>query len=172
MPKWLGWISMFGCFVLICIFTAGLWSYSYASTEVKPEKTVEVKDYSVTANIDAGDNINSLIEKLAKQIGTTTDKIFPWYVKQNLITGYTHAIVILVLFISSIVVLMLTWHKADFNSDKCFLECLITILSIIFIITLIAVTAGMASDIMNQIFNPEYGATQDIIKSISHMVCK
>jgi len=40
-------------------------------------------------SVDVGQNITGLLEKLAVQMGTTVDKVFPWYVNQAYIEGCT-----------------------------------------------------------------------------------
>ena len=47
-------------------------------------------------SVDVGPNITSLLERLAQQIGTTADKVFPWYVQQAQIEGMTALIAILI----------------------------------------------------------------------------
>jgi hypothetical protein len=43
----------------------------------------------VEATVDVGNNLTSLLERLAQQIGTTADKVFPWYVQQAYVEGVT-----------------------------------------------------------------------------------
>lgn len=42
----------------------------------------------MNTQIDVGKDIADLLEKLAQQIGTTVDKVFPWLITQAQIEGY------------------------------------------------------------------------------------
>ena len=50
----------------------------------------------VNAKVDIGQNLTSLLERLAQQIGTTVDKVYPWYVQQAYLEGLTTLIAIAV----------------------------------------------------------------------------
>ena len=62
----------------------------------------------VNAKVDIGQNLTSLLERLAQQIGTTADKVFPWYVQQAYIEGVTTLVAVAVLLIASIVTLSIS----------------------------------------------------------------
>lgn len=79
----------------------------------------EMKDIAVNASIDIGDNITSLIEKLAQKMGTAADQVFPWYVKQQIIEGYLWGFLSSGFLILGISMFLACWNKADFdNCDK------------------------------------------------------
>lgn len=52
--------------------------------------------------IDVGERLAGLLEKFAQQIGTTADKVFPWFVKQQYMEGCmylaAHAAAVVLLF--------------------------------------------------------------------------
>jgi hypothetical protein len=67
--------------------------------------------------LDVGENITMLIEKLAAQIGTTVDQIFPWYVKQQVVEGYT-AVAIVLGFLALSAILIMVGIGLFARSDK------------------------------------------------------
>lgn len=71
------------------------------------------------ASIDVGQNLTQLLEKLAKQIGTTADKVFPWYVGQSIIEGYTFFALLCIALIIGSVLLITSYKKerVDRNGD-------------------------------------------------------
>ena len=120
-------------------------------------------------SVDVGQNITGLLEKLATQIGTTVDKVFPWYVQQVYIEGWT-TILLTILFLFVGIMFLLICYKI---TDK-FQEENIGILfggaggCIIFLVLLIGVIeSGKA---ISQIMNPNYHAMKMITKDVGSMV--
>lgn len=52
------------------------------------------ENMDINASVDIGKNLTGLIEKLAAQIGTTADKVYPWYVQQAYLEGVTTLVTI------------------------------------------------------------------------------
>ena len=73
---------------------------------------------NAAVSVDLGDNLTNLIEQLAIQIGTTADKIFPWYVQQQVIEGWTKAGIFAFLIGASTLTVIISMTKADYDSGN------------------------------------------------------
>lgn len=125
-------------------------------------------DANVT--LDVGKNITGLIQQLAAQIGVTADKIFPLYVKQTIITGYTHLSLTLILFFIPLILGAFLYKKADFDNGNG--PCVIFIICcIVLVLDIISLVFGLPT-MIGQINNPEYFATQELIHDISMLAAK
>ena len=120
--------------------------------------------------IDIGSNITGLIQKLATQMGVAVEKVFPIYVKQSLIEGYTDLSIILIgnlIVICAIIFLSLKRQKMnenEANSGDMFLR-----FACVVIFLLNAIFSAGYPTIISQILNPEYHAFQKITKDISRI---
>jgi len=119
---------------------------------------------NLNASIDIGDNVTKLLTELAGKIGTTADKVFPWYVKQAVIEGWTFIFAIsFVLFIGTALI-VLSWRKATFDHNNgpnrygVFLIIGIVFVSLAFIIGVLASTWAAGN-----ILNPEYAAMSTLL---------
>jgi len=65
--------------------------------------------------IDVGHNIVNLVTGLANQIGTTADKVFPWYVQQQYIEGVFFVTILALIFFVSVFSCLFSWKGADFE---------------------------------------------------------
>ena len=121
-----------------------------------------------TASIDIGKNLTQLMEKLAQQLGTTVDKIFPWYVKQQEIWGYSFLFICVFCFIISAGMLKYSSKKIDWDNVTVpnFLYILgcggIIIISFVFICGFSTMTSC--------IFNPQYEALRSLMSDMSHLL--
>src|SRR5687767_11456912 len=91
-------------------------------------------------SVDIGKNLTSLLERLAQQIGTTVDKIYPWYVQQAYNEGVTALFGITVVFLLSVTILavglFLTYTSANRDTREvgggvCFASGCVLILTVI-----------------------------------------
>lgn len=124
----------------------------------------------VSASIDIGQNLTTLLEKLSAQVGTTADEIFPWYVQQQIIEGYLWMGVSLSVFFLGVVLIMATKKKADFdngNLSAVFL-CIGVVLGI-FGFTLAVLGAKGA---ISQILNPNYWALKSMTSDMARLIGK
>lgn len=123
----------------------------------------------VKASVDIGQNITSLIEKLAQQIGTTTDKVFPWYVKQQIIEGYTYLAIGAAAMILSIIMLSVSWKKSDFDNGNLYAVFVVVSLVLLFGsgIFFLFGTTGAVSQIVNPQYHALHAMTQDMAKLLN-----
>jgi len=122
-------------------------------------------NYNVS--LDAGENIKELLQQLANQIGVTVDKIFPWYVKQEVIEGYTSLFLLTFFSIIGIILLIVSLIKADFDKGNGYIVSLIVSCIILFSCCLAGSTE--LSDMIGKINNPEFFATKSLIYDISRL---
>ncbi len=142
----------------------------------------------VKATVDVGQNtkellqqgggaVTRIIEELAKTLGMTVDRIFPYYVKQAVIEGYIGLIAwagfqIVSLIIAGIALKFYFVFDEKGRSDArlgAAATCIITL--IIFAIALV-IGAIQVSTWVAMIKNPEYAAIQSLIKDASLLLKK
>lgn len=116
---------------------------------------------------DIGSETAALLEALARQTGTTVEKIWPWYVQQAQIEGWvfvvvlvTSALVGLVLFLAN--VRRADWYKGDLRAVASIIG-----LVILFICTIFFTLNAQSS--ISQILNPEYAAMNALTQHIGHL---
>ena len=122
----------------------------------------------VDASIDIGKNLAVLLQKLAATIGTTVDKIFPWYVHQEISCAIITIISFVIAFLIGIALMVAVKNKTDWNEEK--------FTNVIFIfgasVAVIALCTGLIIIPMQitRLVNPEYYAllslTADMAKFI------
>lgn len=128
------------------------------------------KDMAVKASIDVGENITQLVEGLARQIGTTADMVFPWYVRQQVIEGYVFFTIISIIGLIALSVFLRSMRKADFstgdwNTHNYVLGTSGGVLVIWFI-----VLSGESANSLSKIINPNYHALQAMIADMAKLV--
>jgi len=122
--------------------------------------------------VDMGDNFTKLFQQLANQIGTTVDKIFPWFVKQQIIEGWCGLTITTLILIVGFLLLIFNFRKRNFEESRTsyipinFNSCLVIIGWIMFGIGFLAFSIGSTYWI-GKIINPEYAAVQDLIQQLS-----
>jgi predicted membrane channel-forming protein YqfA (hemolysin III family) len=116
----------------------------------------------VAASIDIGDNQTQLLGKLAAQIGTTADKIFPWYVKQQVFEGWLHLLTAVTLLVFFAILIRINFRKADFGGDGNRHAVVLFISSVALFISL--------SNFVTQIVNPNYHALQAITSDMAKLL--
>jgi len=123
----------------------------------------------IKATADIGDNLTRLIERLAQQIGVTADKIFPWYVQQQIIEGWVALAIICVTLVVGSVLINSTKHKklqSDGELNKTFFVLIVGVLMTVLGCLGLATTG---SKLTAKILNPQYAATQALIKDIAQL---
>jgi uncharacterized membrane protein YhaH (DUF805 family) len=121
--------------------------------------------------VDLGKNTTELIMKLAQAMGTTADKIFPWYVRQEYIGGIVAlAISILALVLLGMAAAVSYKRAYDSHRDEYrnFWEIPALILTLAFILTACFVCLGMPS-MVTSVVNPEYGAVHTMLRDIAQL---
>lgn len=125
----------------------------------------------VNAKIDVGDNITVLLEKLAAQIGTTADKVFPWYVKQQVLEGYIWmSLSLSALFLGAILAIA-SWGKADFDGPGNRYSMLAGFGVVLFVFGFIFSVFG-AQGAITQIINPNYYALKSMTSDMAKLIGK
>lgn len=123
----------------------------------------------VKASVDIGKNLTTLLEQLAKQIGTTADKIFPWYVSQSIIEGYTFFFLLLVAFSTGGVFLLLSSKNpkySDVNQDNPTVWLFVMIAGYILLFSgLIALFAAE-----EELFDPEFHAMKQLARQLGGLI--
>jgi hypothetical protein len=131
------------------------------------------------ATVDLGNNVSSLLQKLADKIGITVDKIFPYYVKQAKIEGYTILITVLTIFtllITTEIILRTKNRKfrAKIKQEDRYLYRDTSILegfeiaNVICLAVIVIVGVISIQYIFGHIANPEYYAMQNLIGSVHY----
>ena len=121
--------------------------------------------------LDIGKNMVDLLEKLAVNIGTTADKIFPWYLNQQFIEGCLLILMPLILIIGFGSILLIFKRKADFgynwNTEAYVVLMSAVIVSISFLVFILSIGQSVS-----QVFNPEYHAFKTLTYDLSKLLGK
>ena len=134
----------------------------------KKQNTAPGKEITVKTSVDVGDNAIKLLEKIAEQIGTTADKVFPWYVKQSILSGYLYLIAVGIAFLTGILLMFRFYGKAEWDNGNRY-----TVLSVIgIVVSIFAFLFGIfgLSGSISQIYNPEYHALHNLVSEMSKLV--
>lgn len=124
----------------------------------------------MNVELDVGPNITSMLERLAEQLGTTADKVFPWYVNQAQIEGLTTLIGIAAFLVMSAAVFCAMAWKADYQKGN--VPAIVSIpAGIILFFSVLAVPAE-GIDAVRKMMNPNYYAMTMLTKDIGRMVKK
>lgn len=119
------------------------------------------------ASVDIGNNLTSLLERLAQQIGTTVDQVFPWYVNQAHIEGMTTLLFLGASYLIFIPTFVIALVKSDFN-DANKATFITTGMGVALVFTLLG-TAMEAPDAVRKLLNPNYYAVKMITRDIGNM---
>jgi len=117
--------------------------------------------------LDVGQNLTELLQRLAEKIGTTTDKIFPWYVKQQVLEGYTSIVIILSLLTASIMIMAYNYKKANWSDSGFNQHSTITLAGSLVAVMIIFALILNGSEYITQILNPNYHALHNLLKDLS-----
>ena len=148
--------------LLMMAMTTNTTVWAAKEQNAAPEKAIAVK-----ASVDIGDNITILLEKIAKQIGTTADKVFPWYVKQQILTGYLFLIIDGIALLLGGCLMFSFYGKADWNNGNRYV--IFTIVGAVILFSALVGVAAGASKAITQIYNPEFHALQTLVKDMSQL---
>ena len=121
----------------------------------------------VKASLDVGENITALLEKLAHQIGTTADQVFPWYVKQSVLEGWLFWASISAAVIIGLTIFIPSFKRADFRKGNKYAVTTI-IGGFVLILTIITFFLG-GSQAITHISNPNYHALGAIVADLSKL---
>ena len=124
----------------------------------------------IDTTIDIGKNMTELLEKLAVNIGTTADKIFPWYLNQQLIEGILFIIILLSLSIICLSVAYIFHKKSDYSKNYWQFTEYVALVSFIFGVLFCFSLAAGSTTAISQIFNPEYYAFKILTKDLSRLL--
>ncbi len=128
----------------------------------------------INATIDVGDNITGMLEKIAGQLGTTADKVFPWYVQQASIEGWTAlaflTIAILIFLPTFLVsIRMAKSPEREDGPNASFFVCIVAGCILFFTFLL----GGMeGTEAVRKIMNPNYYAMKMMTRDIGNLVRK
>lgn len=122
----------------------------------------------IEASVDVGTNIAKLIEQLAHQLGTTADKVYPWYVKQQVIEGITSLTILVTLSLIFIPMFIWGYRKSLGDDDYVALTCMAGV--VMFVVFLVVIFCGPG--IASQIYNPDYHAIQALMRDAGKLIGK
>jgi hypothetical protein len=126
----------------------------------------------VNATIDVGKNLTSLLERLAQQIGTTADKVFPWYVQQAQLEGATTLIGIVVCVCISLILFAAFFRSADFSDSGFNKYAAMSLLSLgIGFVSLVAIPLE-GIDAARKMMNPNYYAMKMLTQDIGRLTAR
>ena len=123
----------------------------------------------MNATIDVGSNLTALLERLAAQVGTTADKIFPWYVQQQVIEGWVAAGISTIVAVAA-VLLLRHFKTADFERGNH--SAVYAVIGCVLAGTLTLVTLVTAPHTISKILNPEFHAMRDLSHDVGRLVGK
>lgn len=127
----------------------------------------------VEATVDVGDNLTGMLEKLAHQLGTTVDKVYPWYVQQATNEGVTALVAVSFVFLMSItfliVGLILTGSehhdRRDIGGGIAFFAGIFLLLSVV-----LGTIEGVNS--VRKFMNPNYYAMKMLTRDIGRLTAR
>ena len=125
----------------------------------------------INASIDVGKNVAELLTRLASQIGVAADKVFPWYVQQQVIEGTTRLIVwAMIALVGVFLVGFLRNKKRGLGSYETPTPAGVGFVAGVILLVMFSTyaLAGAADDI-SRVLNPGYHAMQAITKDIARL---
>jgi hypothetical protein len=126
----------------------------------------------VDINVDVGRNLTSLVERLAQQIGTTADKVYPWYVQQAYLEGVSSLVTLSLFLLVFGTIFAACLRKADFRDhqfNRYAFMCLIAG-AISFFTLLIGAIDG--TEAARKLMNPNYYAVKMLTRDIGQLTGK
>jgi hypothetical protein len=124
----------------------------------------------IKASVDIGSNLNNLIVQLAEKIGTTADKIFPWYVQQAYYDGLFTIIALVAITLMATIVFLINIREAGIKDDgEPNMSLILTIFTGMIFVCLFIVWCISFTTVMTQILNPEYHGLKLMIEDLSKL---
>lgn len=121
----------------------------------------------IKASVDVGDGVSTLLTKLAEKIGTSVDQVFPWYINQQVIEGWTFLAVVAVFILLLSATTIYSYKRSDFDNENVFVLLFVISLGL-FLLAILGFAFG-ASGAVSKIINPEYHAVQQLFKDVSRL---
>jgi hypothetical protein len=122
-------------------------------------------DANVT--VDVGQNITELIGKLAAQIGTTADKVFPWYVNQSVLEGWGTLAVLATVLVLAVTLVCFGLIKQDLDDPDW--RIFLAVFGGVALFFWIIIACSSIPDSVTKIANPEYHAMKMLVSDISKL---
>lgn len=123
----------------------------------------------VNATVDIGANIIGLIQQLATQLGVTASTVFPWYVKQAYIEGWTNLIIQATCLFVSIIMIAVGNYVGKWTEN---FPSMVGIAGCIILSFSFMATTATFSDNLNKINNSEKAALSMMIKDVRKLTKK
>lgn len=120
-------------------------------------------------NVDIGGNLTTLLQQLAQQIGTTVDKIYPWYVQQAYVEGLTTLVMVVVLFFVFGVALIVSLANLKNNDD---VYGPIAFISGMALAITLSIGTFEGVDAARKLMNPNYYAMQKLTVHVGNLTRK
>lgn len=115
--------------------------------------------------IEVGDKLSSLFEKLGTQLGLTAEQIFPWYVQQMYFEGWVTITGIIITGLIFLTGLIVSFKKAKWEYNNSPADVGTIIFTFLMVIWLF-VTSLSIGEAITQINNPKYHAMKAILHHI------
>jgi hypothetical protein len=129
----------------------------------------------VEATVDIGGNLTSLLERLAQQIGTTADKVFPWYVQQAYVEGVSTLLALAVVVPILVVIVSLATRKpmwtGKYENEPTIALFVSAAAGAMLLFTVIIGTIESV-DAVRKVMNPNYYAMKMITRDLGQLVAK
>jgi hypothetical protein len=122
----------------------------------------------VNATIDVGKNLTSLLERLAQQIGTTADKVFPWYVQQAQLEGVTALVAVCALLVISTAILAISLPIAVRDGNS--VAAPVAFVSGLVLLAVLGIGTFESVEAVRKISNPNYYAMKMLTQDIGRLV--
>lgn len=117
--------------------------------------------------VDVGDNLTSLMERLAQQLGTTVDKVFPWYVEQAYLQGITTLVAIILAFAILVPLFVIAVRKSDFDKGNAWAP--VSVASGILLVVSLIFGFLAAPQQVRKIANPKFYAMSMLVDDIGRL---
>ena len=120
-------------------------------------------------SVDLGKNTTELLEKLAQSLGMTVEKIFPYYVKQQVVEAYTYISISLAFFLIGVILFTMgyCWGQKHKWDEEHILDYIFAVGGGIVLVGGTIATAVNTHIGIPKILNPEYHAIHQIIADIA-----
>jgi hypothetical protein len=129
-----------------------------------------------TVSMEVGSNVSVLLRDLAVGLGTTVEKVWPWYVKQAYISGYYTLTIIGIFSVLAVIGLSVTLVGrvrgemfTEKNGNDLSGMGILFILSCVLCVFLFVALLIDGKRVATNLLNPEYMAMQKITEHIGQL---